>query len=89
VWNESPPKDDLLRTFQNNNYMLQALAVRLYARPRLPVNAVLDEVSESFAEIRKTKRSETELAAIAEGHAKSERSRNLGDNCQIVNSNER
>ena len=45
VWNESPPKDDLLRTFQNNNYMLQALAARLYAKPKTSaVNTVLDEV---------------------------------------------
>jgi len=45
VWKDSPPKDDLLRTFQNNNYTLQALAARLYARPKTPaVNAVLDEV---------------------------------------------
>jgi hypothetical protein len=45
VWKDSPPKDDLLITFQNNNYTLQALAARLYARPKTPaVNAVLDEV---------------------------------------------
>ena len=45
VWKDSPPKDDLLKTFQNNNYTLQALAARLYARPKTPaVNAVLDEV---------------------------------------------
>jgi hypothetical protein len=45
VWKDSPPKDDLLKTFQNNTYTLQALAARLCAKPKTSaVNAVLDEV---------------------------------------------
>ena len=45
VWKDSPPNDDSLKTFQNNNYMLQALVARLYANPKTPeLSAALDEV---------------------------------------------
>jgi hypothetical protein len=33
VWNDSPPKVELLQTFENNTYMLQALATHLSAEP--------------------------------------------------------
>jgi uncharacterized protein DUF2785 len=33
VWNDSPPKLELLQTFENNTYMLQALATHLSAEP--------------------------------------------------------
>jgi len=45
VWKDSPPNDALLKTFQNNTYMLQALAARLYAKPKTPeITAALEEV---------------------------------------------
>jgi hypothetical protein len=45
VWKDSPPNDALLKTFQNNNYMLQALAARLYAKPKTPeITAALESV---------------------------------------------
>jgi hypothetical protein len=47
VWNDTPPNDNLLKTYQNNSYMLQALAVRLYVLRKTPaVTAELDEVTQ-------------------------------------------
>lgn len=47
VWNDTPPNDNLLKTYQNNSYMLEALAVRLYVLPKTPaVTAELDEVTQ-------------------------------------------
>ena len=47
VWNETPPNDFLLKTYQNNSYMLQALAARLYAQPKTAVvSSALDEVAQ-------------------------------------------
>jgi hypothetical protein len=31
VWDQSPPREDMLQTFENNSYMLQALAAHLSA----------------------------------------------------------
>jgi uncharacterized protein DUF2785 len=36
VWNDSPPHQDLLQTFENDTYMLQALAAHLSAEPESP-----------------------------------------------------
>jgi hypothetical protein len=47
VWNDTPPNDNLLKTYQNNNYMLQALTARLYVLPKTPaVTTELDEVTQ-------------------------------------------
>jgi hypothetical protein len=47
VWNETPPNDFLLKAYQNNSYMLQALAARLYAQPKTAVvSSALDEVAQ-------------------------------------------
>lgn len=47
VWNDTPPNDNLLKTYQNNSYMLEALAVRLYLLPKTPaVTAELDELTQ-------------------------------------------
>ena len=47
VWKETPPDDFLLKTYQNNSYMLQALAARLYAQPKTAVvTSTLDEVTQ-------------------------------------------
>jgi hypothetical protein len=47
LWKDSPPKDLLLKTFQNNNAMLQALAARLYGKPKTPaITAALDDVTQ-------------------------------------------
>jgi hypothetical protein len=47
VWKSSPPNDHLLKTFQNNNYLLESLAARLYAQPKSPtVTAALDQVTQ-------------------------------------------
>jgi hypothetical protein len=47
VWKRSPPNDDELKTFQNNSYLLQALAARLYALPKsTTVSSALDEISD-------------------------------------------
>jgi hypothetical protein len=46
VWKQSPPNDDELKTFQNNSYLLEALAARLYALPKsTAVSSALDEIS--------------------------------------------
>ena len=47
VWKQSPPDDNLLKTYQNNNYLLQSLAARLYAaQPKsAAIIATLDEVT--------------------------------------------
>ena len=46
VWNDSPPNDFLLKRYQNNSYMLQALAARLYTQPKTAVvTSALDEVT--------------------------------------------
>jgi uncharacterized protein DUF2785 len=36
VWKDSPPRQALLQTFENNTYMLQALAAHLSAEPESP-----------------------------------------------------
>jgi Protein of unknown function (DUF2785) len=36
VWSDSPPHLELLQTFENDNYMLQALAAHLSAEPESP-----------------------------------------------------
>ena len=47
VWKSSPPNDHLLKTFQNNNYLLESLAARLYAEPKSPaITAALDQVTQ-------------------------------------------
>jgi Protein of unknown function (DUF2785) len=47
VWKDSPPNGDLLKTFQNNSYLLQALAARLCAKPKTPeIGMALDQVTE-------------------------------------------
>ena len=47
VWKSSPPDDHLLKTFQNNNYLLESLAARLYAEPKSPaITAALDQVTQ-------------------------------------------
>ena len=49
VWKTSPPDDNRLKTFQNNSYLLQALAVRLYAGPKnLATTAALDRVTKAL-----------------------------------------
>lgn len=46
VWNDTPPNDFLLKRYQNNSYMLQALAARLYMQPKTAVvTSALDEVT--------------------------------------------
>lgn len=46
VWKTSPPDDDQLKTFQNNSYLLQALAARLCAGPKNPATAAaLEQVT--------------------------------------------
>lgn len=46
VWKEIPPDDQLLKTFQNNNYLLLALVAHLYAEPKSPnLTASLNEIS--------------------------------------------
>ena len=50
VWKRSPPDDNMLKTYQNNSYMLQALVARLYAQPRTPtISAALDEITAVLA----------------------------------------
>lgn len=45
VWNDTPPNDNLLKTYQNNSYLLQSLAARLYSQPKSPqITSALDEV---------------------------------------------
>ena len=47
VWKSTPPDDHLLKTFQNNNYLLESLAARLYAEPKSPaITAALDQVTQ-------------------------------------------
>jgi hypothetical protein len=47
VWNDTPPNDNLLKTYQNNSYMLQALSARLYVLPKTPaVTTQLDQVTQ-------------------------------------------
>ncbi len=47
VWNDTPPNDNLLKTYQNNSYLLQSLASRLYAQPKSPqITSALDEVTQ-------------------------------------------
>jgi len=47
VWKSSPPNDHLLKTFQNNNYLLESLAARLYAEPKSPATtSALDQVTQ-------------------------------------------
>jgi hypothetical protein len=47
VWKSSPPNDHLLKTFQNNNYLLESMAARLYAEPKSPaVTSALDQVTQ-------------------------------------------
>ena len=36
VWEQSPPRDDLLQAFENDTYLLQALAAHLSAEPESP-----------------------------------------------------
>ena len=36
VWDQSPPREDMLQTFENDSYMLQALAAHLSADPESP-----------------------------------------------------
>jgi hypothetical protein len=36
VWNDSPPKLELLQAFENDTYMLQALAAHLSAEADTP-----------------------------------------------------
>jgi Protein of unknown function (DUF2785) len=36
VWDQSPPRQDMLQTFENDTYMLQALAAHLGAEPDSP-----------------------------------------------------
>jgi len=36
VWHQSPPREDMLQTFENNTYMLQALAAHLSPEPESP-----------------------------------------------------
>jgi len=46
VWKSVPPNDHLLKTFQNNNYLLECLAARLYAEPKSPaITGALDQVT--------------------------------------------
>ena len=47
LWRNSPPNDELLKTFQNNNYMLHALVARLYPQSRTSgITKSLDEVTQ-------------------------------------------
>jgi hypothetical protein len=47
VWKSTPPDDHLLKTFQNNNYLLESLAARLYGKPKSPaITAALDQVTQ-------------------------------------------
>jgi hypothetical protein len=47
VWKNSPPNGMLLMTYQNNSYMLQSLATRLYSQPKSPADtAALDQVTQ-------------------------------------------
>jgi hypothetical protein len=46
VWKSTPPNDDLLKTFQNNSYLLQALTSRLGGKPRSPgITTALDQLT--------------------------------------------
>ena len=42
VWSDSPPNADRLKVYQNNNYMLQALAARLAAEPKSTAAAAVE-----------------------------------------------
>jgi len=42
VWNDSPPNADRLKVYQNNSYMLQALAARLAAEPKSTAAAAVE-----------------------------------------------
>ena len=47
VWKSSPPDDHLLKTFQNNNYLLESMAARLYAEPKSPaITSALDQITQ-------------------------------------------
>src|SRR5882762_67249 len=47
AWKNSPPNGMLLMTYQNNSYMLQGLAARLYSQPKSPAaTAALDRVTQ-------------------------------------------
>jgi hypothetical protein len=47
VWKSSPPNDHLLKTFQNNNYLLESMAARLYAEPKSPaITSALDQITQ-------------------------------------------
>jgi hypothetical protein len=49
VWKDSPPNDNLLKTYQNNSYLLQALAARLYAQPKSPaITGALEQVTQAL-----------------------------------------
>jgi hypothetical protein len=46
VWRNVPPNDQLLKAFQNNNYLLLALVAHLYGEPKSPnLTASLNEIS--------------------------------------------
>src|SRR5258706_1261817 len=47
VWNDTPPNDNLLKTYQNNSCLLQSLAPRLYSQPKpAQITSALAEVTQ-------------------------------------------
>lgn len=50
LWKDSPPQDALLKTFENNNYFLQALVARLSSKPAAQgVAHVMEQVNAVMA----------------------------------------
>lgn len=47
VWKSTPPNNHLLKTLQNNNYLLESMAARLYAEPKSPaITSALDQITQ-------------------------------------------